>query len=363
MLLGLSIAMMHASKETCVIALFSMAVAAAVTMPDLRRLGARRLALSGLVVVLVAAGVSALVFSSFGKSWEDVGQSYTTYWHYLARVSGQGSAGEHVAPVYHYFRVLFAWHQPGGPFWTEGAIAVLAVAGIAAGIWRLGIKPAHVPMARFLAVYTVLMTLIYSAMPYKTPWCALGFLHGMILLAGVGAAALVRLAPGIAGKAVVIALLVAAAGHLAWEAHRASFSHCADPNNPYVYVHTTEDIPRLAERIRQIAAAGPDGTAMHVQVICPDGDYWPLPWYLRDFSRIDWFGGIPHGRAAPLIVTQPKMDKALGEYLYVTPPPGQRSMYVPLLRDGQEWDWRLRPDVPLRAYVRHDLWQAHQNRQ
>ncbi|HEX2974040.1 MAG TPA: hypothetical protein VHP11_17035, partial [Tepidisphaeraceae bacterium] len=44
----------------------------------------------------------------------------------------------------------------------------------------------------FLASYTVLLTAAYSAVPYKTPWCLLGFLHGMILLAAVGAVALIR---------------------------------------------------------------------------------------------------------------------------------------------------------------------------
>ena len=37
------------------------------------------------------------------------------------------------------------------------------------------------------------LTLAYSAISYKTPWCMLGFLHGMILLAGIGAVALIRM--------------------------------------------------------------------------------------------------------------------------------------------------------------------------
>ena len=41
------------------------------------------------------------------------------------------------------------------------------------------------------------MLVVYSAIPYKTPWCLLGFLHGMILLAGVGAVVLVRSARGV----------------------------------------------------------------------------------------------------------------------------------------------------------------------
>ena len=48
------------------------------------------------------------------------------------------------------------------------------------------------PLPHFLALYTILLTAIYSAISYKTPWCLLSFFHGMILLAGIGAAALVE---------------------------------------------------------------------------------------------------------------------------------------------------------------------------
>ena len=78
----------------------------------------------------------------------------------------------------------------------------------------------------------------YSAIPYKTPWCLLGFLHGMILLAGAGAVVLVRRARAPRTRALVAVLLAAAAAQLGWQAHAASFRFAADPRNPYVYAHT-----------------------------------------------------------------------------------------------------------------------------
>ena len=50
-------------------------------------------------------------------------------------------------------------------------------------------------LLRFLTFYTFVLTLLYSLISYKTPWCALSFLMGMILLAGVGAAAIFRWLP------------------------------------------------------------------------------------------------------------------------------------------------------------------------
>ncbi len=439
-LLGFSIGMMHATKETCVIALFAIVVAAVVTMrrprrsrkPELaggkgqvargkgqgaRDTGAstatpdsplptphsppatRHSPLAFLLVVLVAAGTSALLFSSFLDNPRGVLDSYTTYFHYLGRASGEGSVGRHVYPADYYLRVLFWWQRPGEPVWTEAPVAALAVVGIVAGVLGRGLKPATVPMVRFLSVYTVLLTAIYSALPYKTPWCGLSFLHGMILLAGVGAAVLVRAVayPGDASTPpaspiadgagehgrrchsvcsrgdmlkhnlrfmvqgfrtlVVVVLLVGAVGYSTWQAHRASFVEYEDRDNPYVYAHTTDEVPMLVERIERIAAAHPAGREMPIQVICPEDDYWPLPWYLRGFRSVGWFGRTPRGPAAPLIVTQPEMEPRLVEYLYEEQPPGQRSLYVPVVQGPDRQGWALRPFVPLHVYARLDLWE------
>lgn len=154
-------------------------------------------------------------------------------------------------------------------------------------------------------------------------------------------------------------MLIAATGHLGRQAWQASFVAYENPNNPYVYAHTTNDIPLLAERIKQIATVHPDAEAMHIQVICPDDDHWPLPWYLRGFSRVDWFSGIPRGRAAPLIITKPQVGPALADYLLVKQPPGQRHLYVPVPPEEKGGEWYLRPKVALKVYVRLDLWDAY----
>ena len=58
-------------------------------------------------------------------------------------------------------------------------------AGAGGGIDALGQRKAAEAKAlpRFLTFYTFLLTLLYSLISYKTPWCGLNFLIGMILLA------------------------------------------------------------------------------------------------------------------------------------------------------------------------------------
>lgn len=381
-ILGLCIGMMHASKETCVIALFAMAVAALSTLgltrlvrggwrkSDTRRPSEdsdthgcyfptrRRIILSVIVVSVVAASTSALLFSSFFDNPKGVADSVTTYFHYLGRASGEGSVGRHVYPWDYYYQALFFWHEGNGPIRPELPIAVLSLAGLIVAVASKARHRAGLALTRFLAVYTLCMMLVYTVMPYKTPWCALGFLHGLILLAGVGAAAMVRAAPGLFAKTMVISLLAIAVGHLSVQTWLASFVSYEDPHNPFVYAHTTDDVPQFVEHVRQIAAAGADGKAMHIQVICPDHDYWPLPWYMRDFPNVGWHGDAPDGPPAGLIITQPAMEPLLLEYLYVKQPPGQRYLYVPLSQEEAGRDWQLRPHVPLVVYVRLDLWEA-----
>ena len=95
--------------------------------------------------------------------------------------------------------------------------------------------------ARFMAFYTLLLTGAYSLIPYKTPWCVLSFLQGMIVLAGIGAVALIRATPGKLLKDVVVLLLLAASAQLGWQAYRASYIRYADDTNPYCYAQPVPD--------------------------------------------------------------------------------------------------------------------------
>jgi uncharacterized protein (TIGR03663 family) len=356
---GVCIAMMHASKETSVIALFAMVVAAFVSFRKRPLLARRRVLQYAALATVVAVFVSALFFSSFGKNPRGVWDSVTTYFYYLGRASGEGSTGRHVYPLFYYFKHLFWYQRFGGPLWTELAIGVPALVGAVVALSGKGLGAIDQGTARFLAVYTLIMTVVYSVMPYKTPWCALGFFHGMILLAAIGKIAIVRITPHPGLKILVGALLAAACGQLAWQSWRASFEQYEHPGNPYVYSQTTNDIPRLANKIAAFATAQPDQWATHIQVICPDDDYWPLPWYLRRFRRVGWFHEVPTDRPAVLIITQPTYEPELLQYLYVDQPPGQRDLYgwFPTYDDDREV--YLRAHVPLRIYVRLDEWNEY----
>src|SRR5205085_3830499 len=112
--------------------------------------------------------------------------------------------------------------------WSEGLILLLAVVGAVAAITGRGLASTDLSIARFIALYTILLTLTYSAISYKTPWCMLSFLHGMILTAGIGAGALLRILNRRWMQAAISTLLLLGAGHLAWQAWLASYVYESD---------------------------------------------------------------------------------------------------------------------------------------
>jgi uncharacterized protein (TIGR03663 family) len=359
---GVFLGLMHATKETCIIALGSMALALTVLILNEMRKGrpARGVVTAVKPVHLligagVALGVSALFFSSFFRNPRGILDSYMTYATYFGRAGGEDTV--HVHPWYYYLRMLLYARYGHGPVWTEGAIVLLALVGLVVALRGKAAGLVDARLLRFVALYTVSMTVVYAAIPYKTPWCLLGFLHGMILLAGVGAATLWRWARKPVARVSLALLLGVAVAHLAFQAYRGNFVYYADSRNPYVYAHPTPDVFTVADVVQEYAGLYEDPCDLTVQVACSGRDYWPLPWYLR-FYRVGYSDAVPD-RVGPLIFVSGDLEGALGHKLYMETPPEQRRMYLYVF-DEPYYVW-ARPQVKLVGFVRKDLWEAYQS--
>ena len=330
---GAMFGLMYATKETWIIAAASMLVAGAAQWHRAEfRINGRHVAMA----VAAAVVVAMLLMSSFLTHPRGIADSLLAYRTYFARGSGVDTA--HVHPWHFYFDRLLYFHYAGAPIWSEALIAGLAVVGILAS---KGI-------GRFLAVYTVLMAAVYCAIPYKAPWNLLGFLHGMILLAGIGVVWIFRHA----SKPMVVALVGIGVANLAWQARAASFGYSSDPRNPWVYAHTGTDVFLIAKQVAALAAVDPAGRAMPVQIVTRE-NLWPLPWYFRRYSGVRWWNGVSDtAPLAPVILATPDMEPALLHRIYEVPPPGQREMYVNMFDRYVE----LRPRVEVRGYVAKSLW-------
>jgi uncharacterized protein (TIGR03663 family) len=363
LLAGGSAGLMLATKETAPLALGALLAGLAATDLGVRRGDSAAApplpwvrgqhALIGLVA---AVAVAVLLFSSFLRRPEALLDATRAYGLYLERAT---TGSWHVHPWHYYLGLLVHFPARGTPVWTEGLILALAVLGAASG-WTRRTAPGADPRAlRFLAGYTLILLVIYSAIPYKTPWCLLGFLHGMILLAGAGAASLVSSARSVRMRVLVSVLLAAAAAQLGLQAVAGSFRFAADPRNPYVYAHTGPDVFPIVKRLTELAEVHASGAGMPLQIVSRQ-NLWPLPWYLRRLTHVEWWNGISDAaRTAPVVVVTPEMEPALVRRLYDVPPAGERELYVSIFERPVE----LRPGVELRGYAAAGLWEDFRRRE
>ena len=348
LLAGAGVGLMHATKETFLITLAAAALALGLNQLWNQRLDASsspakapRLKLAHLAAAFVVwLGVALLLFSSFFTNAAGPLDSVRTYLPWLHRAGG---ASPHIHPWHFYLHRLLFFHIAKGPGWTEGLILVLAVVGAWAAFARKALAGANASFVRFLALYTFALTAAYSLISYKTPWCLLSFWHGMILLAGVGAAAVVRSVRQRFLRLALGLVLLAGVGHLAWQARLANGAYAADPRNPYVYAQTSPDLLNLVRQVEALAQVHPQGRQMLVKVMAPDGDYWPLPWYLRSLKQIGWWDQVPADPFAPVMIVSASLHAGLDE--------NKTHVMVGY--------FQLRPQVFLELYVDLKLWQAY----
>ena len=358
LLTGICLGLMHGTKETFVIALGAIG-GALLVMLYVRRQGGKWLndlkrvrPAHGGIMLFAATAVSVTFFSSFFSNAKGVADSVLTYATYLDRA---GQTGLHEHPWHYYLGLLSYYQFADGPVFSEMMILLLAMVGWVFAV-RGSIAGANATLLRFIALFTVLMTIVYSLIPYKTPWCLLGFYHGIILLAGVGAAGLFQLKSR-RFQIVLGGLLFVGSGHLVYQSNVAIHRLSADSRNPYVYAHTGLDVFAIADRVKEMAHAHEDGRDTAIQVFCPLDDYWPLPWYLRGY-RVEYSSAVPdEPETAPIVLIQPPMEEALMRKLYELPPPGQKELYMHLFYDdGKVPYMELRPEVELRGFVAKSLW-------
>jgi predicted membrane-bound mannosyltransferase len=265
--------------------------------------------------------------------------SLRTYLPWLGRAGG---GSPHVHPVWFYAERLF-WRPSGHPLpWTELGILILAGAGARAGFTNRRLGDSSGPFVRWLTFYSGILFVIYSLIPYKTPWCILGAAHGMVLLAGVGMAAVWRIAWKLPQRVALGAFTVVLLPWLCVQAWALSHSQTSTRGNPWAYADTTPDVRNLLGLVEELAAHSPRHRGMNIQVLCEEDDYWPLPYYLRAYDHTGWWDQLPPEPLAPVLIASPGLASVLGE-------------------SSDHWQvglFQLRHGVFLSCHVEKGLWGA-----
>ena len=286
-LAGACAAMMLASKETAVLHFFALAFAAfTFWIWNLR--GKYRVALWQPKMLLIAAAafllLSVLLFTWFGSNWKALAALLQAVPNFLARAHGEG----HRESFWYYFRLITG-------SWSGGMIFILSCVGLFQAVRKGNSSPYG-----FLAFYALFIAIVYSLIPYKTPWLALNFWLPIALFAGLAVESLWHMPakyPALRKpvRAVCIVVGVVAAALIGHDTRLRVFVSPADETNPYAYAHTSEDLLGLPAEIERLAHQN-GIAAPRIAVIASDP--WPLPWYLRHYAEVGfWQPGQQPGNA------------------------------------------------------------------
>jgi uncharacterized protein (TIGR03663 family) len=295
-LAGFCAALMLAGKETAIIHFFALAVAAVICLwlaKQPEKIPPAKMLLTASISFLAA---SILLFTWFGQNWSALADLFRSIPHFAERAGGQG----HEKPFGYYLSIL----DPQFLFFIVAATGIYAViCDAVAGTRRAGL---------LLAIYGLLIFLIYSAIPYKTPWLALNFWLPLALLCGFGVEGVWLQIKAAAGRwiaAIAIAALLLVAGQ---QTKTLAFDRPADERNPLAYAHTTEDILGLPLRIEEICR---ERQLAEPRIAVIAADAWPLPWYLRKFSQVGYWQPGQETGAADFFITPADVSGKLADQL------------------------------------------------
>ena len=331
-----------ATKETWLITAFAITCAATITAilhrNDLKREAFRNNLPSILVSIPAFLLPAILLYSSFFSNWRGPLDAVVG----LFAGASQSSQTDFAQP-WHYFIQRLVWHKNApGPIWTELPIIATAVIGAVLPFTKYVSSDKRIPL-QFIVIYALAQFIVYSAIPYKTPWCILNAWQPILILAAAAFANAIQ-SKFRWLKVFGILLLIAVIVHQVRQTNQTCGRFCSDPRNPYVYSHTQKDLMRLVERIRDITADEPSADNRIIVATSSHQDAWPLPWYFRDRTdveyRTDWPDDFPPSPLPTFIIASPDLE-------------------IDLKLDGYMWETHaLRPNVFLFLGIQNDRWES-----
>jgi uncharacterized protein (TIGR03663 family) len=340
---GASAALLFATKETAMISAGVLIIALALTLVYMRfdrypggrrnrppeglsaiinEMGGRASLIGSIGLALfVFLALYILFYSSFFTNYKGINDSLKTF----AVWTKTGT----VAHVHSPFMYLVWLVKQESPLLGLGAIgAAFAV-----------LKPRN-SLALFCALWAFGLIAAYSLIPYKTPWLVLNFVVPLALIAGYAIQSIFdidnrqfRLI------AVVLFLAVGIATYQSIDLNFVNYDNDAT-KYVYVYAHTKRGALDLVNKVEEIAKENSGGQT-GITIVSPD--YWPLPWYFRNFTRVGYFGRMA-ASSEPLIIAnagqKQEIEANFGEY------------YEQARSKEADGSFELRPGVKLLLYVR-----------
>jgi uncharacterized protein (TIGR03663 family) len=280
-----------------------------------------------LVAVIIFVGLNVLFYSSFFRNYpQGVYDSVRTFqfWTKTGKL-------QHVHPLTTYIYWLVRQESP---------VLSLGILGAAMVVWR----PRNT-FALFVALWGFGILAAYSLISYKTPWLGLSFIIPLALIGGYAIQQIYEESSGHLGLAAgILALAIAISGYQTIDLNFFNYDN-DDQYYVYVYAHTRRETLEMLKEIDRIAERTKEGGQTGITIVAPE--YWPLPWYFRDYKRVGYNGRMT-------TTTEPIIIASEGQSAEMQAMFGDRYRQVPsgLNPAGS---YSLRPGVNFLLYVRRDL--------
>ena len=216
----------------------------------------------------------------------------------------------------------------------ESAILIISLLGIFIAF----LKARH-RFAMFTGLWALGLFIAYSIIPYKTPWLALSFILPMCMSMGYGLGELFE-SKKVHLMAAAGILTVAGCAVTTYQMYQLNFVRYDDDEMVYVYAHTRRGFLDMMREIERYAEKSGKGRDAVIEIVSPD--YWPMTWYVKDYTKANFFGSPVDATTSEMVVFKKNDQDAIAIQKYS---PNYKYIGV----------YPLRPGVNLVLLVRKDL--------
>lgn len=232
----------------------------------------------------------------------------------------------------------------------EGLIFILGGVGALIAVWR-----ANNRFALYIGQFAFGLLAAYSLVGYKTPWISLNFIVPLALISGYALNVAFEKLGDFQQRAfffVPAALIVLFCGY---QLYQLNFVHYDDDQYVYVYAHTRRETLVMLDQIDRVANQLKTGNDTGIALLSPE--YWPLPWYFRNYHRVGYYQKVVD-TTEPIIIAsrgqEEEMKTTFGErYQQIDSSQISDPRIDPERNPGGSFN--LRPGVDLLLYVRKDV--------
>ncbi len=193
-------------------------------------------------------------------------------------------------------------HDKSFWYWTElmAANEWATLAGFVVAVWflvqalRQKEKPSQVsesfsitPFFKlFLGILSLTLWLLYSLIPYKTPWCLISFQWPLLICLGIFLHQQMNAAGSLWKRRLCLVGVGVFWAQSFWVAEGLNFSPSIDLKHPYVYVQSTEELKKFSDLLYQKGNREP--ASLNFQIQLGTAESWPFPYVLGPFTQLSY---------------------------------------------------------------------------